>query len=162
MSCSSLFPQLARTTDSFLGFLYFGQIFNNVFALNLQHIGEIQMPQPLMPQFTIIYGSLVAKNLRICCETRKAIAIVSSSFSHYKPFATAVKYVTFLLGELHHQIIVTKLADADEIFLEPLHIQVFLRCSETWNVDDSFSNNFGLAPISIGDPSSFAHLNFFQ
>jgi len=115
-----------------------------------------------MPQFTVIYGCLVVENLRICSETRKTIAIVSSSFSPHKPFSIAVKYVTFLLGELHHQIIVTKLADAEEIFLEPLHIQSLLRCSETWNVDDSFSNNFGLAPISIGDPSSFAHLNFFQ
>jgi predicted ATP-grasp superfamily ATP-dependent carboligase len=81
MSCSSLFPQWVRTTDSFPGLLHFGQIFSNVFAHNLQHIGEIQMPQPLMPQFTVIYGCLVAENLRICCETKKAIAIVNSSFS---------------------------------------------------------------------------------
>jgi hypothetical protein len=85
----------------------------------------------LMPQFTIIYGCLVAENLRICSETRKTIAIANSSFSPHKPFATAVKYITFLLGELHHQIIVTKLADAEEICLEPLHIQSLLRCFET-------------------------------
>jgi hypothetical protein len=113
-----------------------------------------------MPQFIVIYGCLIAENLRVCSETRKTIAVVSSSFSLYKPLATAIKDITFIFGELHHQIIVTKLANAVEICLEPLHIQSFLRCSETWNVDDSFSNNLGLAPISIGDPSSFAHLNF--
>jgi hypothetical protein len=122
MICSSLFPQLARTTDSLPSLLHFGQIFNNVFARNLQLICEIQMPQPLMSQFTVIYGCLVVENLRICCETRKVIAIVSSSFSPQKPFATVVKYIAFLLGELHYQIIVTKLADAEEICLEPLHI----------------------------------------
>jgi hypothetical protein len=90
-----------------------------------------------MPQFTVIYGCLVAENLRVCSETRKTIAVVSSFFSPNKPFATAVKYITFLFGELGHQIIVTKLADAEEICLEPFHIQSFLRCSETWNVDDS-------------------------
>jgi hypothetical protein len=115
-----------------------------------------------VPQLTVIYGCLVAENLRIYSKTRKTIAIVSSSFSPHKPFATAVKYITFLLGKSHHQITVTELADAEEIFLEPLYIQSFLRCSDTWNVDDSFSNDFGLAPISIGHPSTFAHLNFFQ
>jgi hypothetical protein len=68
-----------------------------------------------MPQLTVIYGCFIAEDLRICSETRKTIAVVSSSFTPYKPFATAVKYVTFLLGELHHQINVTKLADAEEI-----------------------------------------------
>jgi len=119
------------------------------------------MPQPLLPQFTVIYDCLIAKNLRVCSETRKTIIVVNSCFSPHKPLATAVKYITFLFGELHHQIIVTKLADAEEICFEPFHIQSFLRCSETWNVDDPFSNNLGLAPISIGDPSSFGHLNFF-
>jgi hypothetical protein len=71
-----------------------------------------------MPQFTVIYGYLVAKDLRICSETKKTIAIVSSSFSPHKPITTAVKYITFLLGELHNQIIVTKLADAEEICFE--------------------------------------------
>jgi hypothetical protein len=115
-----------------------------------------------VPQFIVIYGCLVAENLRICSKTGKTIAIVSSSFSPHKPFATVEKYITFLLRELYHQIIVTKLADAEEICLEPLYIQRFLRCSETWNVDDSFSNDFGLAPISIGDPSTLTYLNFFQ
>jgi hypothetical protein len=68
-----------------------------------------------VPQLTVIYGYLVAENLRICSKARKTIAIVSSSFPPHKPFATTVKYVTFLLGELHHQIIVAELADGEEI-----------------------------------------------
>jgi hypothetical protein len=75
-----------------------------------------------VPQLTIIYGCLVAENLRISSKAKKTIAIVSSYFSPRKPFATAVKYVTFLLAELHHQIIVTELADAEEICLEPFYI----------------------------------------
>jgi hypothetical protein len=114
-----------------------------------------------MPQLTVIYGCFIAEYLRIYSETRKTIAIVGSSFSPHKPFATAVKYVTFLFGELHHQIIVAELTNAEEICLEPFYIKSFLRCSEAWNVDDSFSNDFGLASISIGDPSTFAHLDFF-
>jgi hypothetical protein len=53
------------------------------------------------------------------------------------------------------------LTDAEEICLELFYIKSFLRYSEAWNVDDSFSNDFGLASISIGDPSTFAHLDFF-
>jgi hypothetical protein len=114
-----------------------------------------------MPQFTNIYGCLIANNLRIRSETRKTITIVSSFISPHKPLATAVKDITFLFGESNHQIIVTKLADDKKICLEPFHVQGFLRCSKSWNVDDPFSNNLGLASISIGDSSSFAHLNFF-
>jgi hypothetical protein len=75
-----------------------------------------------VPQLTIIYGYLVAENLRICSKIRKTIAIISSSFSPHKPFSIAVKYVTFLFGELHHKIIIAELAVAEEICLEPLYI----------------------------------------
>jgi hypothetical protein len=115
-----------------------------------------------MPQLTVIYGCYIAEDLRICSETRKTITIVSSSFSPHKPFATTVKYVAFLFGQLHHQVIVTKLADVEKVCLESFNLQSFLGCPETWNINDSFSNNFGLTPISIGDPSTFEHLNFFQ
>jgi hypothetical protein len=115
-----------------------------------------------MPQLTIIYGCFIAEDLRLCSETRKTITVVSNSFSPHKPSTTAVKYIAFLFGELHHQVIVTKLADAEKICLEPFYVQSFLGCHETWNINDSFSNNFGLTPISIGDSSTFAHLNFFQ
>jgi len=113
-----------------------------------------------MPQF--IVGCLIADNLRMWGETRKAIVVVSSPFSPHKPLSITVKDITFLFGKLNHQIIVTESADAEKISLEPFHIQSFLRCSKFWNVDDPFSNNLGLASISIDDSSSFAHLNFFQ
>jgi hypothetical protein len=141
--------------------LHFRQIFNNVFASNLQHLCEIQMPQSLISHITDIYSFLIANNLRIISETSKTITIVSGSISPHKPLATAVNDVTFLFGELDHQIIVTELADTKKICLESFYVQGFLRCFKSWNVDDPFSNNLGLASISIGDSSSFAHLNFF-
>jgi len=114
-----------------------------------------------VPLLTVIYGCFVAENLRICSQTRKAVTIVSSSFSSHEPSATVVKYIAFLLGELHHQVIFTKLADAEEIRLESFYIQSFLRCSKDWNIDDPFTNDSGLTSISIGDSPTFIHLNIF-